>query len=129
MTKSKKCEFTCSECGSHELGYQKFVKCVTPVTIKEDGHSVYGRSKYDDDDWVAGENGFCCLSCGKLIWHCGWNMEDERMLLQFLQMPLEIRQQEEEEYANRGTAEAEYYEQQNNAPPPWLGDTHAVPNQ
>ena len=50
MCDDKKLQFTCQECGAHELGYQKYAKCIAPVSLKENGGVEYGCSEIDEND-------------------------------------------------------------------------------
>ncbi len=98
MCNNENLEFTCRECGAHELSYQKYAKCTTPVSLKKDGHIEYGQSIFDDDDYLATLNGFACKSCGRLVEHCGFRMESERQLIDYLTMDPQVRQQQQSEY-------------------------------
>ena len=100
MLENKNVEFTCRECGAHELGYQKYVKCVTPafLNVKENGHIEYGQSVIDEDDYLDTLKAFACRSCGRLIEHCDYRMETERELLNYFAMDPIVREKEEMEY-------------------------------
>ena len=63
--------FTCQQCGADKLAYQKYAKCITPVSLRKDGHIEYGQSTIDEDDSLATLNGFACRCCGTIIEHCG----------------------------------------------------------
>ncbi len=103
-------KFECRSCGSPELGYQKYVKFMTPVTLQENGNVEYGISQYDEDDYLAILNGFICTSCGSLVKHCGVRMETERQLVDYLTMDPQVRQQQQSEYDE--LVDAQSYEQE-----------------
>ncbi len=98
MNEKKKLQFTCRECGAHELGYQKHTKCMTPVSLSENGHMEYGQSIFDEDDYLTILNGFACTSCGSLIEHCGIRIQTEKELIDYLSMDPDVRQQQQSEY-------------------------------
>ena len=91
-------EFECCKCESNELAYQKYVKCITPVSVQENSHIEYGLSIYDEDDYLAVSNGFCCADCGHLIEHCGIRMETEKALLDYLTMYPNLRDRQQSNY-------------------------------
>ena len=97
MKKIKSISFECYYCGSTELEYQEYVKCTTPVSI-QDGQVKYGEPLFDQDDNLATFRGYACKSCGKILEHCGVSMETEKQLIDYLEMPEEIRQQQQQEY-------------------------------
>ena len=82
----KDLQFTCPKCGADKLSYQKYVKCVTPVSLQENGHIEYGQSIIDEDDCLAALNGFACRKCGVMIEHCGVRLQTEKELLDYLRM-------------------------------------------
>ena len=84
MSIINKVEFECCECKSNQLAYQKYVKCLTPVSLQENGHIEYGPSSYDEDDYLAVSNGFLCADCGHMVEHCGCHFEAEKDLLDYL---------------------------------------------
>ncbi|MFH1615756.1 MAG: hypothetical protein ABIG61_11835, partial [Planctomycetota bacterium] len=88
----KKIKFQCSECGSKNLGYKKFVKCITPVSLQENGQLEYKLSEIDEDDYLATSNGFVCMDCGSFIEHRGCKMETEQELLSYLTMNPKVRE-------------------------------------
>jgi len=44
-------KFICQKCGNHELSYQKYPKCLMPVTIRNDNNLEYGLSITDEDEY------------------------------------------------------------------------------
>jgi len=98
MTLSNLVKFECGECGSRELGYQKYAKCVTPATIKDDGQMEYGLSEFDEDDYLYANNGFICMNCKGPVKHCGFRFETERQLLNYLAIDPVQRDKEQQEY-------------------------------
>ena len=90
--------FNCKNCGSSKLSYQKFVKCITPIEIKEDKTVFYKSSKIDEDDYLVTSNGFCCADCNHLIDHCGCHLETEKELVNYLTLDPVLRDQQEQDY-------------------------------
>ncbi len=107
MCDDKKLQFTCRECGTHELGYQKHTKCMTPVSLQENGHTEYGQSIFDEEDYLTILNGFACTSCGSLIEHCGFRNQTEKELIGYLSMDPDVRQQQQSEYEELMSAQSE----------------------
>lgn len=91
-------KFECKSCGSDELGYQKHTKCMTPVSLSENGLGEYGQSIFDEDDYLTILNGFACTSCGSLIEHCSFRIQTEKELIDYLSMDPDVRQQQQSEY-------------------------------
>jgi hypothetical protein len=104
-------QFTCQKCGDHELSYQKYAKCLTPVTVKNNNNLEYSQSMIDEDDYLAIQNGFACRSCGSLIEHCGVRMETEKQLIDYLTMEPFGRQRQQQEYEELMIAESDEQEQ------------------
>jgi len=111
MCDNKKLQFTCRDCGAHELGYQKYAKCIAPVTLQENDHMEYGHSEIDEDDYLCAEDGFICLNCKALVEHCGWRVETEKQLIDYLTMDREVREKEEKEYGELMSAQIDAQEQ------------------
>jgi len=94
----KDLEFTCQQCGAKELSYQKYAKCITPVSLRKEGHMEYGQSTFDEDDYLATLNGFACRSCGTIIEHCGCRLETEKQLRNYLAIEPYDRLHQQQEY-------------------------------
>ena len=114
MSNKKELQFTCQKCGDHELGYQKYVKCVMPVTIKNDNNLEYDLSIIDEDDYLAILNSFACGACGSLVEHCGIRMETEKQLIDYLTMEPDLREKEQAEYQELIDAQIDAQEQKEN---------------
>ena len=80
MKVKSKVKFECRECGSHGLGYQKYVKCLTPVAMTDNGQMEYGQSVFDEDDYLCADSGYICLNCETFVEHCGYRFETEKDL-------------------------------------------------
>ena len=110
----KKCKktlnFECCECGSHELGYQKYARCITPVTLKDDDHIEYGQSKIYEDDFIIQENAFVCMDCEGFVEHLGFRMETEQDLLAYLNIDPSVSDEQQAEYEQHMSAVAEEQE-------------------
>jgi hypothetical protein len=104
--------FLCQHCGSTGLGYQKYVKCIIPISL-ENRDIEYGLSIVDEDNYLAVSCGFSCMSCGRLVEHCGRTFETERDLIAYLSAP-EYQISEERQLYNANTMERSmsdgYYE-------------------
>jgi hypothetical protein len=117
MEMSEKVKFECNECGGHELAYQKYVKCITPVEIKDDGTLFYKTSEIDEDDYLGGvSNGFCCKDCGQMLEYCGCYFDVEKDLLDYFEIDPEVRQQQQKDYEEQLAAviDAQVEQEQNN---------------
>ena len=104
MKVKSKIKFECRECGSHELGYQKYVKCLTPVSINDNGQMEYGLSEIDEDDYLCADNCFICMNCKGTIEHGGYRFEIEKDLLNYLTMDPDVRENEQQDYIKNLTA-------------------------
>ncbi len=111
MLENKELQFTCQKCGDHELSYQKYVKCVMPVSIMDDNNLEYDLSITDEVDCLAIMNGFACGSCGSLVEHRGIRMETEKELIDYLTMDPGVREKEQAEYDQLIDAQIEAQEQ------------------
>ena len=98
MDLGKMVKFECRACGSHELGYQKYVKCVMPVTINDDGQLEYSLSEIDEDDYLCTENCFICMNCKAAVEHCECKFMTEADLLDYLSMGPAVRDKEHQAY-------------------------------
>ena len=98
MTENNSIEFTCRECGGNKLVYQKYAKCLTPVSLHENGQIEYDLSSFNEDECLAVSTGFCCADCGHLIEHCGIRMETEKALLDYLTMYPNLRDRQQSNY-------------------------------
>jgi len=103
--------FTCTYCGSNNLGYQKYVKCVTPVETEVDGTLVYLPSLFDEEDSIYPVRGFMCLDCGEYITHCGLHMETEDELESYYALDPQERDRQQREHDEVSEAIAESQEQ------------------
>ncbi len=96
MCDDKKLQFTCRECGAHELGYQKYAKCIAPVSLQENGNVEYGSSVVDEDDYLCGDEGFICLNCETPLEHLGYRRETEKQLIDYLTMAPQVHGEEQQ---------------------------------
>jgi hypothetical protein len=111
MENFKNLKFECYLCGGTELEYQKYVKCITPVSFQDD-HIEYGKPSFDEEDSLAALNGFVCKSCGDKLEHCGYRIETEKELMQYLEMNPAIKQQQQQEYNNSVDSYTDAFEHQ-----------------
>ena len=91
-------KFECRECGGGELAYQKGVMCIMPVVILADGHMEYGQLENGNDDEFCLDNGYICMDCEKLLYHCGHGIRTEKELFDYLTMDPVVREKEQTEY-------------------------------
>ena len=110
MKQIKKVEFVCSNCGSNKLGYKKYVKCITPVSLQENGQFEYSQSNIDEDDYIWADNGFICLDCESFVEHCGCRFETEKEFCDYLTMDPELREKQQNDYDEQLNAQAEAFE-------------------
>ncbi len=96
MCDDKKLQFTCRECGTHELGYQKYTKCMTPVSLQGNGHTEYGSSVIDETDYLCDDEGFVCLNCQAPLEHAGYLIKTEKELIDYLTMDPQVREEKEQ---------------------------------
>lgn len=104
--------FKCSKCGSNKLAHQKYVKCITPAKLQENGHIEYGLSIYDEDDYLAVSAGFCCADCAHMIEYCGCHFETEKDLLDYLTTDPDLREHEQQEYEEQLEVQIEAQDEQ-----------------
>ena len=71
----------------------------------------YGHSEIDEDGYLCAEDGFICLNCKALVEHCGWRVETEKQLIDYLTMDREVREKEEKEYGELMSAQIDAQEQ------------------
>jgi len=112
MIEKEVVKFKCRECGGEELGYQKYVKCITPVSLQENNNIEYGQSKFDEDDYLISQNGFICMDCESDVEHCGYIIQLEKELLDYLTMDPVLRDKEQAEYDEQLIAQIDAQEEQ-----------------
>ena len=110
MTDEKKLKFTCQECGAHEIGYENFVKCTSPVWLQENNNVEYGQSVMDDKEPFFSRDCFICLNCKASIEYRGLKIETEKQLIDYLSMDPDVREEEEKKYAEY--IDAQIYDQE-----------------
>ena len=74
-------KFKCKECGSGELAFGSFAKCLIPVLIREDGSIEYLEAVMDSDNYIQNTNYFCCSECSS---PAGNYLQIEQELLEYL---------------------------------------------
>ena len=90
--------FKCQHCGSMQLCYQKYVRCITPISVSYDGYFEYGEPFTDEENFLAVSCGFACMGCGRLVEHCGNTFETENDLIDYLSAPQEQLAEEQQLY-------------------------------
>lgn len=108
-------KFKCENCGSTELIYQKYVRCITPVQIQDDGTLYYGLPEPDESDEIGAAYGFCCGYCGEMVEHCGFIMQTEHDLISYLKLSEEERQTQQSEYDQFEELKAQSMEEEQEA--------------
>lgn len=94
----KKLIFTCRFCGSHHMGYQKYVLCINPAFLQEDGTIIKEDPQFDEEDYLSTCNGYICLDCMRLIEHCGCRIETDAELETYLSLDPQEREKQQKEY-------------------------------
>lgn len=74
-------KFKCKKCGSEELAYRSYAKCLIPVVIREDGSIEYLKPVVDCDDYIHNTGHYCCSGCGS---PAGNYLRSEQELLEYL---------------------------------------------
>ena len=110
----EKVEFKCKKCGSNKLGYQKYAKCITPVS-QENGNIKYSLSEINENDYLCVSNGFICMTCKSLVEYCGLRFETEKDLLDYFKMDPGLREQQQKEYEEQLSAMIDAQAEQENA--------------
>ncbi|AQQ70744.1 hypothetical protein SMSP2_01105 [Limihaloglobus sulfuriphilus] len=90
--------FKCPKCGSNKLGYQNYVKSLTPVNINNEGHIHYGESVIDHDDQIPAEYGYICQHCESKLTHAGEWLETESELIHYLNLSQEQLDREQKQF-------------------------------
>lgn len=73
----------CDNCGSNQLAYQQYVRCVIPVGYDGQGNNAYNEHIYDEDPTPNTQHGYCCRNCGQMVEHHGVLIETEQSLLNY----------------------------------------------
>jgi len=74
-------KFECKKCGSEELAFTSYAKCLIPVVINEDGSIEFLEPVVNSDDYIDNTDYFCCSDCGS---HVGNHLQTEQELLKYL---------------------------------------------
>ena len=93
--------FQCRECGSGELAYIKYVKCITPVIVNQDGTLEYLQSQFDEEDYISVGYGFACGN-GHIITRYDSELRYEDDIISFLIMTHKEREKELQDYIEQG---------------------------
>lgn len=89
-------KFKCQNCGSDQLGYKKYVKCIMPALFHPNGNMEYGMYIVHEDDCLCIDNYYICLSCGECVEDKGIPIETENELIAYFSQDTEHLQQEQE---------------------------------
>lgn len=92
--------FTCEECGSSNLAYSKYVKCVKSVIVYPNGTFDYLPSQFDEADYAGACYGYCCEN-GHMIIRFDSEIRDEEALISYLRLTPEERKKEYEDYVEQ----------------------------
>ena len=77
-------KFECKKCGSGELAFSSYVKCLIPAVIKEDEGIEYLEAVVDSDDYIQNTSYFCCYGCGSQVGDFKEPLRTEEELLVYL---------------------------------------------
>lgn len=80
--------FTCNICGSENLAYHLYAKCLIPIK-NSDGSMEYLEPTIDIDDYMEGEDYFCCLDCQSMISFKDKPLKTEKELLKYFNWNIE----------------------------------------
>jgi hypothetical protein len=72
-------KFICEKCGSEELAFGSYAKCLIPVVVRE-GIFEYLEAVVNSDDYIQSTGYFCCSECGPI----GNHLQTEQDLLKYL---------------------------------------------
>ena len=90
-------KFKCAKCGSRELAYQKYAKCVSHINV-ENGNCIYEEGQVDENDYLPVEFGYICGKCGLPLRHAGRWLQSEHDLARYLTADPGILAEEERLY-------------------------------
>ena len=80
-------KFKCEKCGSDQLGYQMYTRCIAPITLHEDDGVYFGLFEACINESIdRGDEGFICLDCGSPLEHHGWVVWTEEDLVDYLKL-------------------------------------------
>ena len=74
-------KFECQKCGSSELVFTSYAKCLIPVVTKDDGSIEYLEPVVNSDDYIENTSYFYCPGCGSPV---GGGLQTERELSEYL---------------------------------------------
>ena len=77
-------KFECKKCGSKELVFTSYAKCLIPVVIRGDGVIEYLEAVVDSDDYIQNTSYFCCSECGSKLGNNTTALQTEQELLVYL---------------------------------------------
>jgi hypothetical protein len=73
--------FKCKKCGSEELVFSCYAKCLIPVMTKEDLSVEYLEPAVDSDDYIQDTGYYSCYDCASPV---GNYLQTELDLLEYL---------------------------------------------
>ena len=92
------CKYKCSKCGSEELSFEKYVKCIIELEQNEDGTYEELGVRIDKEDFLPVNYGYACSDCGHPLELWGFRIECERELQKYLAMAPDVRAEEDRRY-------------------------------
>ena len=99
-------KFKCSNCGGHELSYEKWISSCSPVKIYDNGYMEYKQAVIDEDDDLGGADGFVCMECKHELHLCGCRIQNENELKSYLSLDPDNRKEQERLYQESVEEEA-----------------------
>ena len=91
-------KFKCLSCGSFELSFVKWVKCVEKVVVHKNNHIEYYDQQIDVKDMLRAEYRYICACCGRPPMLYGTSIMTEDDLLEYLDMTVDERAAMQAEY-------------------------------
>ena len=85
-------KFECKKCGSEDMAIIRYAKCFIPIVIKDDGNCEYLEALVDSDDYIDGEDYFCCINCQNPVGKYGASVRTEKELLEFINSEVVIHE-------------------------------------
>ncbi len=97
-------KFQCYNCGSSNLGYQKWISSCSPINNNDNGHIEYEQTVIDEENELDGADGFICMPCGHELHLYGHRIQTEDDLKSYLSLDPD-KQKEEERLYKEGVEE------------------------
>lgn len=74
----------CKYCGSENLAYHLYAKCIIPILKQNNGILELLEPEVGIDDYIDGTDYYCCWDCGRPIQHNNKPIRIEKELLEYM---------------------------------------------